>query len=59
MSKTRQGGNSIPQVAGNGLLDRRTLLGRGIITAHTQTGHATAWTCAEKSLTLGLRGSGA
>jgi len=25
----------------------------------TLTGHATAWTCAEKSLTLGLRGSGA
>ena len=27
MSKTRQSGSSIPQVAGNGLLDRRALLG--------------------------------
>jgi sulfane dehydrogenase subunit SoxC len=33
MSKTRQSGDSIQQVAGNGLLDRRALLGRGIMLA--------------------------
>ncbi len=33
MSKLRQSGNSIPQVAGNGLLDRRALLGRGLMLA--------------------------
>ena len=33
MSKTRQSGSSIPQVAGNGLLDRRALLGRGMLLA--------------------------
>jgi sulfane dehydrogenase subunit SoxC len=33
MSKSRQGGSSIQQVAGNGLLDRRALLGRGIMLA--------------------------
>src|SRR5450755_1988759 len=33
MSKTRQSGDSIQQVAGNGLLDRRALLGRGVMLA--------------------------
>jgi sulfane dehydrogenase subunit SoxC len=33
MSKLRQSGSSIPQVAGNGLLDRRALLGRGVLLA--------------------------
>jgi sulfane dehydrogenase subunit SoxC len=33
MSKSRQTGSSIPQVAGNGLLDRRALLGRGLLLA--------------------------
>ena len=33
MSKFRQSGSSIPQVAGNGLLDRRALLGRGVLLA--------------------------
>jgi sulfane dehydrogenase subunit SoxC len=33
MSKSRQSGSSIQQVAGNGLLDRRALLGRGILLA--------------------------
>jgi sulfane dehydrogenase subunit SoxC len=33
MSKSRQRGSSIQQVAGNGLLDRRALLGRGILLA--------------------------
>ncbi|HEY4408226.1 MAG TPA: sulfite dehydrogenase [Xanthobacteraceae bacterium] len=33
MSKSRHSGNSLPQVAGNGLLDRRALLGRGVLLA--------------------------
>src|SRR5262249_33454421 len=33
MSKSRQGRSSIIEVAGNGLLDRRALLGRGIMVA--------------------------
>jgi sulfane dehydrogenase subunit SoxC len=33
MSKSKQHGSSIQQVAGNGLLDRRALLGRGIMVA--------------------------
>src|ERR1700704_5990704 len=33
MSKSRQDGNSIQQVAGNGLLDRRALLSRGVMLA--------------------------
>jgi sulfane dehydrogenase subunit SoxC len=33
MSKSRQHNNSIPEVAGNGLLHRRALLGRGIMVA--------------------------
>src|SRR5580704_10537370 len=33
MRKSRQGGNAIHEVAGNGLLDRRALLGRGIMVA--------------------------
>jgi sulfane dehydrogenase subunit SoxC len=33
MSKSRKDGVSIPQVAGNGLLDRRALLGRGVMFA--------------------------
>jgi sulfane dehydrogenase subunit SoxC len=33
MSKTRQSEKSIQQVAGNGLLDRRALLGRGVLLA--------------------------
>src|ERR1700680_2185337 len=33
MSKSRRGGSSIQQVAGNGLLDRRALLGRGVLLA--------------------------
>jgi sulfane dehydrogenase subunit SoxC len=33
MSKSRQSRNSIQQVAGNGLLDRRALLGRGVLLA--------------------------
>ena len=33
MSKSRYSKNPIQQVAGNGLLDRRALLGRGIMVA--------------------------
>jgi len=33
MSKSRHSGSSIQQVAGNGLLDRRALLGRGVLLA--------------------------
>jgi sulfane dehydrogenase subunit SoxC len=33
MSKIRKSGSSIPQVAGNGLLDRRALLGGGVLLA--------------------------
>jgi sulfane dehydrogenase subunit SoxC len=33
MSKSRRNGSSIQQVAGNGLLDRRALLGRGLMLA--------------------------
>jgi sulfane dehydrogenase subunit SoxC len=33
MSKSQQNGSSIRQVAGNGLLDRRALLGRGVMMA--------------------------
>jgi sulfane dehydrogenase subunit SoxC len=33
MSKSQQNGSSIQQVAGNGLLDRRALLGRGVMMA--------------------------
>jgi sulfane dehydrogenase subunit SoxC len=33
MSKSRQNGSSLQQVAGNGLLDRRALLGRGVMMA--------------------------
>jgi len=40
----------------------RAKIGSGLPTAKmarlTLTGHATTWMCVEKSLTLGLRGSG-
>ena len=48
MSKRRnRRGDSLPQIAGNGLIDRRTLLGRGLLIAGAAgTGVGTSLTAA-------------
>src|SRR5262249_41485381 len=43
----RHGGGSLPPVAGNGLLDRRALLGRGILFAGAASGVGTSLTGAD------------
>src|SRR5262249_33312029 len=54
MSKSRQDGSAVIEVAGNGLLDRRALLGRGIMIAGAMgTGVAGALTDAPWSLEPG------